>query len=284
MVRAMKPALTFVLFDVVFAALFVVVVGVPCVVVAALLHACMGALPLWLAPVLLAPAMLVFVVVMALVTFAVRVCLPRLRPGRYAMSHLQGLVWGAHFALQRIASLPAWKFLAFGTYTTRYLWLRALGARVPYALNTASDTQILDAQLHTIGAGAMVAAGCVLGGHLVEDGHLRLGSIVIGKGAQILEGAKIGPDVTVGEDAVVGAESRIPHDVVIGTGAHLGGACVLLAGVRVGEHAVLGLGVVLESHVHIGDGAVVASHTVVPRGTHVDSGARFPPRPPVESP
>jgi acetyltransferase-like isoleucine patch superfamily enzyme len=272
-----KAQAPFVVFDVFVVGLFFVLVGPP-LAAAASLHGLLaehlrGPL-LWLT---VPGTALVFLTLLLACVALVRLCLPRLEPGLYPFpGHRMSKAWALSFALQRLAYLPPWKPLAFGTWVFRYLFLRALGARVPYGLTTATDAQLLDCPMLEIEDGVMLAAGTILSGHIVEKEHLLLGKVRLRQGVQAHEGVKVGPNVTIGEHVVLGPESRLAPDVEVGEYAHLGAGCWLSGGSRVGANAVLGNGVILEANVKVGEGAVVQSYSRVPKGTVVPDGDRYP--------
>ncbi len=266
------------LYDLIVAALFWALVGIPATLVGVLA----GRLG-WLAPApwwrwtVLPLLAMGFLALLLLTGAAIRMMLPRLKPGRYAFpSHPQSVVWLLHFSLQRLMYLPVWRHFLFGFSSFRWALLHALGARVAFDMDTSSDVLIGDPSLVEVGAGTMLGAGCALSGHLIEHGTLILAPIRIGRGVQVGGTVVIGPGVTIADQAIIGPDCQLGTGAEVGASAFLGAACHLAPGVRIGARAVLGHRVDIGPDVPVGDGAVVASGTRLPRGTVVADGAHFP--------
>ena len=271
------------LFDSVYAALFVTLVGVPLATLAFIHENAVAPLlrrvPAWMEWGLAPVYALVFLAGMVLTAGVVRRLLPRLVPGRYAFpGHPQSVAWALAFALQRVLELPPWRAMLFGFATLRYFTIRALLGRTAFAINTAADVAILDASLHTIEEEALLGAGVVLSGHMAEKGTLLLGGVHIRRGAEIFTGTSIGPNVTVGVDSSIGPRSMIWSDVQIGDDVYVGARASLSSGVRIGDNVVLGNDVTLEANVEVGEGAVIRSGVRVPKGTKIPEGASYLPR------
>ncbi len=264
-------------FDLLFVLLFVVVVGTPLGAVALLFDYVGRHLPFWLNAGLLPAYGLLVLFGMTVVVRFVRLFLPRVEAGTFKMpSSPKARAWFLHFALQRILYLPLWRPLYFSIAALRTAALRALGARVPMAISTASDPQLLDPALLTIGKGAVIGAGVMTTCHFMLANRLRLAEVRIGADAQLHESAKIALGVTIGEGAVIGPESFIGPDCQIGAGARIGGGCRFVGTAEIGERAKIGVLVVVEQGVKIGAGARVAAGTTVPKGTIVEARGRYP--------
>lgn len=270
-------SLIWLVFDLIFLALFTVVVGPPLAAVAWVI----GRLPLpvwglWgLAPVFA----VAFLVLFAAMVLIVRLLLPRLVPGTYPFPNSpQGLAWALHFALQRIANFALWHRLIFSFTSLRFLMLRALGAKVAFRMQTSNDAMQVDPSLITVGEGAMLAAGTLLACHFVENDHLMLAPVTVGAGAQIMGNVTLSPGTRVGENSVVSPGAKLLPHAEVGADAFVGLGCLLYNGVKVGDNAVIGHQSTLEAEVVVGEGAVVQPHSRVPKGTVIAEGETFPPR------
>jgi len=267
-----------VLYDVIVAVFFCALVGVPSTIIgtAGSRLGCFDSAPWWQWAAV--PALVLLFLPLMLATGAgIRLCLPRVRAGRYAFpSHQHALVWLLHFGLQRLMYLPVWRHLIFAFSSLRWGLLRALGARVAFDVDMSSDVLVGDPSLVEVGAGTMIGAGCALSGHVIEQGSLVLAPIRIGRGVEVGGGTVVGPGVEIGDQAVVGPDCQLGTGASVGASAFLGAACHLAPGVRIGAHAVLGHRVDIGPDVVVGARAVVASGTQMPRGTVVPEGARVP--------
>ncbi|MBM3270336.1 MAG: hypothetical protein FJZ01_22100 [Candidatus Sericytochromatia bacterium] len=222
---------------------------------------------------------LLFVVLLLAMAGIVRTALPALKPGSYPFpGHRQSGAWLAHFALMRVMSFPLWSRLVFAFSSLRWLWFRSLGARAAFDMRTAVDITVTDPSLVEVGQGSMLSAGTFLAGHFIENDHLLLAPVRVGKGAQLHGQVTLAPGAEVGEDAVVGPGTTLLPSASIGCDAHVGLGCLLHNGARVGDNAVVGHQAVLEADVVVGAGAVVQAGARVPRGTVIPDGGRFPPR------
>lgn len=217
-----------------------------------------------------------FVTAVLLCGWALRLLVGRLEPGEgdFPKSALARR-WSLHFALGRALAFGAWRELIFSTSSLRWLFVRAMGGRAAFDMNTAASISLPDACLLDLGPGCMVAATCILGGHIVESGKIRVGRIRIGENAQLHSDVRVGPGVSIGEDSIVGPDSRIAGNFEMGARSQLGHRCTVAPGVRVGDDVVVGHQVVLDQGVVLEAGASVPSGVTVPKGTRVPEGTRF---------
>jgi acetyltransferase-like isoleucine patch superfamily enzyme len=232
--------------------------------------------PLWrwgLVP----PLILAFLVGLLLTAWAIRLLLPRLRPGRYRFpTDPHSVVWLLHFSLQRLMYLPVWRQFLFSFSTLRWALLRALGADAAFNMDASSDVLILDGPMIRLEPETMIGSGCTLSGHIIEHGTLILGPVRLARGAQIGNNVLIGPGTMVGEHAVIGPECRIAGESTIGPFAYLGAGCHLSGGTRIGTHAVVGHQVSAGPDVSIGEGAVIETGARIPRGAVILDGTHYP--------
>lgn len=192
-----------------------------------------------------------------------------LQPGAYPLSSPTGMRWSFHFLLHKVAGNPALKWFLFGGYASRWALLRALGARLPLQVQASSDAWVMDCGLVQLGEGSLLGARVLLCAHGIEHGKLRLGPIVIGDDAQILEGTLIGPDVHIGAKSTLQPEVKVGYGVKIGSNVRVGAQVVMQGpGIVVGDHAVIGRGA------ELGPGVVIEAGARVPAGAQVRRGSR----------
>ena len=93
---------------------------------------------------------------------------------------------------------------------TPYLnwYLRGMGAHIGHRVNI-NTVLVFDWDLITIEDDVVLGGDCVVQGHLLESGKLKMRAVRIGKGALIGTRAKVMPGCDVGNGAVVGAESML---------------------------------------------------------------------------
>ncbi len=270
----MNPVLAL-LFDLAFLALALVVVGPSLAGVWLLVQALplpgwalWGLGPLWY---------VLFVLGLTATLAAVRLLLPRLAPGTHAFPGSRVAVgWLLHFALQRIANLPLWQPAVFCFASLRWLMLRALGAKVAFGIQTATDVRLVDPSLFEVGPGSMLAAGTFAAGHFIENGQILLAPVRVAAGVQLMGQVTLSPGSVIGENAVIGPGTKLLPHVSIGADAFVGLGCLFYDAVQVGANAVIGHQATLERGVVVGEGAVVRPFARVPRGTVIPAGGKYP--------
>ena len=272
-----RPAVAFVVQDLLFCLVLCLVCGGAAGLVALAHPYLLGQLAMpW--PVVLWPLYyLLFIAGLCAMVLAIRLLTGRLQPGAFPFpGHPNCKRWMLHMAMLRILRIPAWRFLVYGITGLRFFALRALGCRNAFACDASADATVLDAGLHRIGPGSMLASAVTLTGHFMKDGKLRLGAIVIGKDTLLLAGASLGPSCELGDNVIIGPMNRLFGGLRVESGARTGLDCTMRVGVHVGRDAVLEDGVYLQANVHVGDGARVLAHTMVPAGTQIAAGSTYP--------
>jgi hypothetical protein len=151
-----------------------------------------------------------FVAVFLATLFLLRLCCPRLLPGRFTSKHrLRMAAWYCHLALSRAAAVAGIKDLIHSFYLTRFLYGRALGAKVGYRVNTAQSIIITDYPLITIGSGSTIGEGTSIGAHSFAGDLL------------IIRPTTLGKNVFVGKDCIISGGSVLEDDVWVGLGNRL---------------------------------------------------------------
>lgn len=85
----------------------------------------------------------------------------------------------------------------------------------------------------------------------------------IGKGANILDGAKISNDVIIGEAPIIYYDSIITHDVSIGDFAEISPNVKILGRAVIGDFCQLGAGSIILPDISIGNNVTLGAGTVV---------------------
>ena len=190
-------------------------------------------------------------------------CMPRLKPGRYAL--MKGAVfygWILRSLLRRILFLPGLKFVIFSSNILRYCALTGLGAKISFTTNISTDADLFDPALTTLGPGATLGARCLLSGHYIEEGMLVLGQIKVGARSLLAVEVMVGPSVTIGERVTVKGRAAINVGVTIGDGATISGDVGLDVRCTVGAES------------EIGNCAYVGPRVELPPGTRLAALAR----------
>jgi hypothetical protein len=163
----------------------------------------------WLPAAALA-ALPVAAVVYLAVVFAVRLCLPRLRPGSYGLGMSAGMIaWYLHLALGRSLYVSGLQPLLHSFYLTKFLLWRALGARVPYRMNAAVTLSITDAPLVTIGRGTTMGDLVSIYAHSFIGDRLYIEPVAIGENVFLSKDVVVGLGARIGAGAWIGLSNKV---------------------------------------------------------------------------
>jgi acetyltransferase-like isoleucine patch superfamily enzyme len=158
-------------------------------------------------------------------TFIFRIFIPKLKAGVYDVGANAGfLTWFAHSMLTRAARVSGIHYALHSLGTFRWLYWRALGARVSYGVSTSYRVTLHDLPLLSIASGTILAEDVEISGHLIRGDRLLVAPVEIGEG------------VFIGRGTYVGPRTRIRDGAWIGQGNYLSGN-VLEEKTRVGNHA-----------------------------------------------
>jgi non-ribosomal peptide synthetase-like protein len=128
----------------------------------------------------------------------------RPREGEWPLFSWPTVGWGTTGALTNWANilfLQHWKGTPFLN-----LYLRAMGTRVGKRVSI-NTVMIYDWDLLTIEDDTILGGDCVVQGHIVEHGKMKMKPVRIGKKALVGTGAKVMPGCTLGELSVLAAGS-----------------------------------------------------------------------------
>jgi acetyltransferase-like isoleucine patch superfamily enzyme len=209
----------------------------------------------------IALSMLVHVIIIA--------CLRALVPRPKAGSHLVKfngpyLRWLVSSSFARVAMNPVFRAPYWFLSSTRFLYLRALGAKLGLGVAVPSSVLVRDPCLMEIGRGAQIEPGVIFESAVHSAGRVHVETICVGGGTLIGAHVVLMPGASVGHDARIGPGAYIGTHVRVGVSSSIGPCAVLSENVDIGSEVVIGAGAVLSEGVVAGDrsrvlpGAVVA--------------------------
>ncbi|WP_164018981.1 hypothetical protein [Pyxidicoccus trucidator] len=167
-----------------------------------------AAFPLW---VLLAPGVLAAAFLAA--CWLVRLCIPRMRPGTYKMEMSRDyLAWFMTLCLGHSVRISGLQPFFFSFYVTKYLYWRAMGARIAYGVNSSIFAVLADYPLLTIGKGCTMGANVLVIGHMFLGDKVMLGPVDIGDNVFLAAGAMVGPRTTIGSRSWIGMQNKLLKD------------------------------------------------------------------------
>lgn len=156
---------------------------------------------------------LVLILSLISILFLFRLLLPRPRKGAYRLTVNRGtLAWACHFQLNRAILLSGLRAWIFTSNVLRFLYLRAMGARIAFRINGSSGIDFVDLPLIEIGEGSTLAEGVVISCHSFTGETL------------IIDPVRVGKHVFLGMDVVLGPGTEIGDRSWIGTGNKMMGA------------------------------------------------------------
>lgn len=165
----------------------------------------------WVLP--LAPFVLFFSFIAIIA--AIRLCLPRLKPGRYKRELNKGMLsWYCHFALSRAAKIVGFIAIIQSFNVLKYCYWRALGAKVSFRIMNSFDIDLVDCPLITIGNDVTIASLATISCHSDIGNYLFLAPVVIEDDVFIAMTVHIGPGTTVKKGAWIGYGNGLINQVV----------------------------------------------------------------------
>lgn len=207
--------------------------------------------------------------------FLLRIAAPRLKEGEYPFPrHAMSRSWAIHLQIARLPQMNGVRPFFMGSNISRFLLLRALGAKAAFRVNTSSDLYVYDAAMITIDEGVMVGGTSGIVGHYIDAGKLTLLRTIVGKDSQIGTGVLLGPGTRLGEKVGVGSFSRFSANITVGDKTHIGYGVTIEPNCKIAQRVIIGNQVTIQSHCVIGEKAVIETGVVLPKGTTVPPGTR----------
>ena len=152
-----------------------------------------------------------FIAVIALI----RVCLPTLKPGRYKRVLNKAMFsWFCHFSLSRSAKISGLILLLQSFNILKYLYWRALGAKVSFQIMNSIDIDFVDCPLISIGKNVTIASQVTISCHSDVGSLLMLAPVVIEDDVFIAMSVAIGPGTVIKKGAWIGYGNALVNQVV----------------------------------------------------------------------
>lgn len=137
--------------------------------------------------------------------FFIRILIPKLKPGTYNLEKDSMVVyWYMHMSLSRSLNSTGLRAIIRSSNILKFLYYRALGAKIAYTANYSTDLEIVDPSLITMEQNVMVGGKCIISCHLIYNNKLVLKPITLKKNAFIQFNNTIAQGTTVGESAIIG--------------------------------------------------------------------------------
>jgi NDP-sugar pyrophosphorylase family protein len=150
------------------------------------------------------PLLLIPFIFIAII-FGIRLCLPNVKEGRFPMTMNKGFIaWGLNLSLGRSIRVFQLQDLFYSSYVLKFLYWRAMGAKIAFGVNSSMYVNLVDLQLIEIGAGSMLGDEVQVGCHLIQGNHIYLKKVVIGVNSFVGINSKLGPGTKIGDNCMIG--------------------------------------------------------------------------------
>ncbi|KTD74634.1 hypothetical protein [Legionella waltersii] len=150
-----------------------------------------------------------------LIIAGLRVCLPRLKAGRYKRELNKAMLsWFCHFALSRAAKIAGLIHLLQSFNTLKFLYWRALGVKVSFQIMNSFDIDLVDCPLITIGKEVTLASQVSISCHSDVGNYLFLSPVVIEENVFVGMATKIGPGTTIKKGAWIGYGNALINQTI----------------------------------------------------------------------
>lgn len=147
--------------------------------------------------------------------FVIRLLLPSLKKGVYPVGFNKGfMAWWTHSLLTRSARIFGIHYLLHSIALLRWLYWRALGAKVAYSISTSYKITLHDIALIEIEEGVILAEDTELSGHIVRGDRVLVAPVRIGKNSFIGRGTYIGPRTRIGENCWIGMSNNVTGEIL----------------------------------------------------------------------
>ncbi|MCK4374990.1 MAG: hypothetical protein KAX19_06655 [Candidatus Brocadiae bacterium] len=145
-------------------------------------------------------------------------CVRRVVPGRYSIRAPEALPWILADELWRMLQRSFLRRVIADFGPQRWFFYRLMGARIDRTFFIGWGARILDPWALEVGRDAVIGAGAVICGHVLEGGIVTIEAVRIGAGATVGVGAIVFPGVEVGPGAIVAAGAVVTKGTVIPAG------------------------------------------------------------------
>ncbi len=161
----------------------------------------------------LAPFVLFFLFIA--VVFLIRICLPKLKPGRYKRELSKMMIaWFCHFALARSAKIMGFIFILQSFNVFKFLYWRALGAKISFKVMNSFDIDFVDCPLISIGKNVTLGSEVTISCHSDVGSLVLLAPVIIEDDVFIGMATNIGPGTTIKKGAWIGYGNSFVNQTV----------------------------------------------------------------------
>lgn len=149
------------------------------------------------------------------VTLIFRLSLPKLKPGVYPIGTSSGfLTWLLNLYLGHSARIAGLQPLFAAFYGLKFLYWRAMGAKVAYGVNSSIFANLSDYPMLTIKKGCTVGAFTFICGHTFVGNKVLVGQVTLEENVYVGHDVAIGPKTFIGAGSWIGSGNRLLQDSI----------------------------------------------------------------------
>lgn len=145
----------------------------------------------------------------------IRLFLPRVRQGVHLTGFNLGFIaWWSHSLLMRASRISGLHYVLHSQPLFRFLYWRAMGAKVPYNISTSNRITLHDFQMLSIGEGCIFSEDTEISAHLIRGDKILVAPVTIGKNVFVGRETYIGPRTRIGDGAWIGPGQELAGKVI----------------------------------------------------------------------
>lgn len=147
--------------------------------------------------------------------FILRQFFPKVKPGKFRVGFNLGfLAWSLNFCFNRSIDFSGLKRFIFANNILRYMYLKAMGASIPFKINISTGVDFADLPLISIGEGCTLAEGSFYCAHTFTGELLMLNPVKVGPNVFLGMDVTVGPGTEIGEKSWIGSKNIFIHDKI----------------------------------------------------------------------
>ena len=158
---------------------------------------------------------LISMIIFIVICFCFQRTLPKMKPGIYRPGVSKGaIVWHLNNCLANSLEIGLFKTLIFSHKIPKWLYWRAMGAKIAFGIFSSTLITLREYPLITIGEGSSISAYCHISCHTFQGDKILLAPITIGQNVFIGMKSVIGPKTIVGDNAHIGISNNLVFDTI----------------------------------------------------------------------
>ena len=145
----------------------------------------------------------------------IKLPLPKMRPGVFRTGPNKGFIaWYCNFLMARALTLSGLSKFMMANSVLRFLYLRGMGAKVPYQMTGSMGISITDFPLIEVGTGSTLSENVLLAAHTFTGESVFLAPVKIGKNVFLGMDVVAGPGTQIGEGSWIGGRNTFMMDKI----------------------------------------------------------------------